>query len=59
MENSGMNSAPPVVTHSDIKATTPWYRKDKYGYPIETYTNRSKLSNFIRIVYQNIRKITG
>jgi hypothetical protein len=36
----------------------PWYRKDKLGWPIETYKG-NKFRSFIRLVFQNIRKITG
>lgn len=36
----------------------PWYRKDKFGYPIETFKGKP-VSSFIRIVCQNIRKIVG
>ncbi len=39
-------------------AAMAWYRKDKYGWPIELYKGRP-ITNFIRIVCQNIRKITG
>lgn len=33
----------------------PWYRRDRHGWPIETYPNRP-VHNFIRITCQNIRK---
>ena len=36
----------------------PWYRKDRLGWPIETWKDRP-VASFIRIVCQNIRKITG
>ena len=35
----------------------PWYRRDSYGWPIETIQGRP-VHNFIRIVLQNIRKVT-
>lgn len=35
----------------------PWYKKDKYGCPIEITIGRP-LSNFVRIVLQNLRKFT-
>lgn len=35
-----------------------WYKKDKLGWPIEKIKGRP-VFNFIRIVFQNIRKITG
>ena len=35
---------------------TPLYLKDKYGYPIEFQKGKGRL---IRIICQNIRKITG
>lgn len=34
----------------------PWYRKNKLGWPIETYKNKP-FKSFIRIICQNIRKI--
>ena len=34
----------------------PWYRKDKLGWPIETFKNKP-VKSFIRLVLQNIRKI--
>lgn len=36
----------------------PWWKKDRLGWPIETYKNK-KFKSFIRLVCQNIRKITG
>lgn len=36
----------------------PWWRKDKLGWPIETFKGRPLLS-LIRIICQNIRKLTG
>jgi hypothetical protein len=46
----------------DIKGKTillyqlPWWRKDKYGWPIETVKGHP-FKSFIRIIFQNIRKI--
>lgn len=34
----------------------PWYRKDKLGWPIETFANKP-VKSLIRLVLQNIRKI--
>ena len=39
-------------------ARLPWWRKDKLGWPIETVKGRRVL-NLLRIVCQNIRKVTG
>ena len=36
-----------------------WWRKDMYGWPIERFTNRSRFSWWLRVVLQNIRKVTG
>jgi len=36
----------------------PWYRRDKYGWPIERITGKP-FKSFVRMVFQNIRKITG
>ena len=36
----------------------PWYLKDSLGWPIEKIKGRH-VHNFVRIVCQNIRKITG
>lgn len=36
-----------------------WWRKDKYGWPIEMIKGRSRFWRFTRILCQNIRKITG
>lgn len=41
-----------LVPLSDL----PWWKKDKYGWPIETIKGRP-VSGFVRIVLQNIRKI--
>lgn len=35
-----------------------WWQKDKYGWPIELSRNRP-IANWLRIVCQNIRKVTG
>ena len=34
----------------------PWYLKDKHGFPIEFQEGKGRI---IRIICQNIRKITG
>lgn len=34
----------------------PWYRKDKLGWPIETYEGKP-FKSFVRIMFQNIRKV--
>ena len=34
----------------------PWYLRDKYGWPIEFQEGKGR---FIRIIFQNIRKVTG
>lgn len=36
----------------------PWWRKGSDGWPIELVKGRP-FGNFVRIVFQNIRKITG
>jgi len=36
----------------------PWWRKDKLGWPIETFRGHP-FHSFIRLICQNIRKITG
>jgi hypothetical protein len=36
----------------------PWYLKDNMGWPIERFKNKP-IKSFVRIVLQNIRKITG
>lgn len=38
--------------------TTPWYRRDRYGWPIDTFKGKP-FQSFMRILCQNIRKITG
>lgn len=35
-----------------------WWKKDRLGWPIETFKNKP-IKSFLRIVCQNIRKITG
>ncbi len=35
-----------------------WWRKDRFGWPIETYKDRP-FKSFVRLVFQNIRKVTG
>ena len=34
----------------------PWYRKDKLGWPIETF-NDKPFKSFVRLFLQNIRKV--
>ena len=41
-----------------LLTTVPWYRKDKYGFPIETVEGE-RFGTFVRILLQNIRKIIG
>jgi len=36
----------------------PWWRKDKYGWPIETVKDHL-IKSWVRVLCQNIRKITG
>ncbi len=36
----------------------PWYLKDSLGWPIETFKGRP-VTSFLRIICQNIRKVTG
>lgn len=36
----------------------PWYKKDLHGWPIETWKSQP-IRSFLRIICQNIRKITG
>jgi hypothetical protein len=43
-------------THQSFKLL-PWWRKDSLGWPIETFKGRP-VCNFIRIVCQNVRKVT-
>lgn len=35
----------------------PWWRKDRYGWPIETFKDKP-FKSALRIICQNIRKIT-
>ncbi len=35
-----------------------WWRKDKDGWPIEMIIGRP-FANFVRLIFQNIRKVTG
>jgi len=39
-----------------VGVKTLWYLKDKHGYPIEFQEGKGRI---IRIICQNIRKITG
>lgn len=34
----------------------PWWRKDRWGYPIE-FIKGKPIANFVRTIFQNIRKI--
>lgn len=36
----------------------PWWRKDRLGWPIETFVGRP-VKSALRIFFQNIRKFTG
>jgi len=42
------------ITFDDM----PWWKKDKYGWPIELTVGKP-FGNFVRIILQNIRKIAG
>lgn len=35
-----------------------WWRKDKHGWPIETFKGKP-VKSAVRIIFQNIRKLTG
>lgn len=41
-----------------IDRVMPWWRTDRDGRPIETFMGRP-IQSFVRIVLQNLRKITG
>ena len=43
----------------DIRASYHWWQKDKDGWPIESIEGRGWFSNFVRTVFQNMRKVTG
>ena len=47
-----------LAVMNDYIDRLPWYKKDRLGWPIETCKG-STIKSFIRIVCQNIRKITG
>ncbi len=38
------------------KVIVRWWRRDRYGWPIETIRGRP-ISSFVRIIFQNFRKI--
>lgn len=38
-----------------VLSDVPWWRKDKYGWPIETFKGK-RLKSFTRIFLQNLRK---
>lgn len=35
-----------------------WWRKDRYGWPIETFVGKP-VKSALRIFFQNVRKLTG
>lgn len=37
----------------------PWYLCDKDGWPIEFVKGKGVIYRWVRIIFQNIRKITG
>ncbi len=41
-----------------ISKTVPWWRKDRYGWPIETFKGKP-VKSAMRLLFQNIRKLTG
>jgi hypothetical protein len=41
-----------------IDAVLPWWRTDKHGWPIETYIGKP-VKSAVRIIFQNVRKVTG
>jgi hypothetical protein len=49
-----------VVTDDGFVSLTSlhWWQRDKDGWPIETYEGHP-FKNFVRIICQNIRKVTG
>jgi len=51
--------ADPIVRNwlqAYTRSLTPWYRRDRYGWPIETFKDRP-IKSFIRLVCQNLRKL--
>ena len=41
-----------------IDSVLPWWRIDKHGWTIETYSGKP-VKSAVRIIFQNIRKVTG
>lgn len=39
-------------------ALMPWWRKDRHGWPITHYPGKP-FKSFVRLIFQNVRKITG
>jgi hypothetical protein len=45
--------------HQFFKQRYPWWAKDDMGWPIEHATNRPTWLYWLRVLFQNIRKVTG
>lgn len=42
-----------------FKQRYPWWAKDAHGWPIERINNRPAYIYWLRVLFQNIRKVTG
>lgn len=49
---------PQHIKDSIRRNMLPWWKKDRFGWPIESIKGQ-RFNSFMRIICQNIRKITG
>jgi len=57
-EASGENRGMGISADRSWIDALPWWRKDNLGWPIVTYKGKP-FKSALRILFQNIRKITG
>ena len=57
-EPVGIMEAVAAIEYQSARLALPWWHKDKLGWPIETFKGKP-VKSAIRIICQNIRKITG
>ena len=46
-----------MITFATMSNITPWYMKDKWGYPIEFTMGSSFIARGLRIFFMNIQKL--
>ena len=57
-EPVGITEALAAIEYQSARRVFPWWCRDRLGWPIETFKGKP-VKSAIRIICQNIRKITG